>query len=158
MGDDPDRDAILKRRSRFIALALSGLTSAAGCDGRTAPGVCLEAPAIEQTGDEGEGTTPLPCLTPVTEPGPCLEAPIVDEPAPGPCLEAPLIEEPDEEPGAEGDLDPSAQPEPRPRPTPCLTPRRVVEPEGETRTEGARETRPQVCLSVLPDPDDEAER
>jgi hypothetical protein len=40
MGDegDPDRDAILKRRRRFIALALGAIATQAACD----PAPCLE--------------------------------------------------------------------------------------------------------------------
>lgn len=37
MSDDEDRAAILRRRQRFIFLALSGLTGAAGCEEPTPP-------------------------------------------------------------------------------------------------------------------------
>lgn len=39
--DDPDREAILARRRKFIAVALAGLTSAAGCGDDAAPEACL---------------------------------------------------------------------------------------------------------------------
>lgn len=41
MGDDPDRDAILRRRRQLIALALTGLTTA-GCEGKPAPRTTVE--------------------------------------------------------------------------------------------------------------------
>jgi len=66
--DDPDRDAILARRRRLVALALSGLTSAAttvGCDEQAPPRVCLSAPVRQEqlqpcltdTEDEPPGAT-----------------------------------------------------------------------------------------------------
>jgi len=85
-GDD-DRDAILARRRRFVALALSGLTTAgtvgvAGCyeshelDGRVPPRSCLSM--LRDAGhDAGE---PMPCLSAprdagwdAGEPMPCLD-------------------------------------------------------------------------------------
>lgn len=96
-GDDRDEDrrAILARRSRFIALALSGLTSAAGAG-------CYQA---HGRGDEAEvdAGAPVPCLGAVPEdsgvplpcvvldggPAPCLGAPIEDA-GPTPCLEPPI--------------------------------------------------------------------
>jgi hypothetical protein len=108
---DPDRDAILKRRNRFVALALSGLSSAtaAGCyESHTPPGLvpdagivdaghttppepCLGAPLPEDGGE------PMPCLRVATdagEPMPCLDVIIEDggpdgAVTPGPCLSAP---------------------------------------------------------------------
>lgn len=59
--DDADRDAILKRRRRFVAIALAGMTTgsaAAGCDALFSP--CLEAP---------------PAM-PAPPPEPCLEPPV----------------------------------------------------------------------------------
>ncbi|MEQ8457413.1 MAG: hypothetical protein RLO52_11225 [Sandaracinaceae bacterium] len=118
-GEDEDRKAILARRSKLIALALGGLTTATGCyeshgvgvapttprDAEaprdTGPGPCLGAPLM----DAG----PTPCLEPPAPdagPEPCLSAPIdaAPEPAdagttdgmvvPGPCLSAPMDPEP----------------------------------------------------------------
>lgn len=92
MPDDPDRDAILARRKRLVALALSGLIGPlAGCD-EVRPGPCLEAPYVE--GDQPPGTTP----TPDPYPGPCLEAPYEPpEPLPQVCLSE-AIEPPNEPP------------------------------------------------------------
>ena len=61
--DDPDREAILARRKKLIAVALAGLTSAAGCgdDGGIGPQPCLEmAPVPEQTAGPDQTT-----LTPI---------------------------------------------------------------------------------------------
>lgn len=76
--DDNDRDAILMRRRRFVALALAGLTAptVAACD----PEPCLNV-------------TPVPCL----EPTPCLSPPM-------PCL-SPIIEEPDAQSAGAGEQD-----------------------------------------------------
>lgn len=41
MGDDPDRDAILRRRRQLIALALTGLTTT-GCEGKPPPRPTVE--------------------------------------------------------------------------------------------------------------------
>lgn len=69
-GDDTARAAILARRQRFIALALSGLASACG-DGKTSPQPCLDvAPQTESSSVTGptEGDTTAstgdqqPCL------------------------------------------------------------------------------------------------
>ena len=118
--DDEDRDAILKRRQRLVAIALSGLASAStGCyeshttalpptardagvdSGTVTPGPCLGAPLPEDAGfDSG-----------VVMPGPCLSAPADDagaDAAPTPCLDI----EP-EDAGAEDAGDAG--------PTPCLT-------------------------------------
>jgi hypothetical protein len=79
VASDPDRDAILKRRSRLIALALSGLTTAA-CNGEPEPPPqpCLEPMPIEERVEP----TPQPCLEPpIREPrGPEVPA------DPQPCL------------------------------------------------------------------------
>lgn len=71
--DDLDRAAILARRQRFIALALSGLS--ASCGNTSGPQVCLSiAPGDSSTTDAGSGsgsgsesssgstTMPMPCL------------------------------------------------------------------------------------------------
>ena len=67
--DDLDRAAILARRQRFIALALSGLS--ASCGKTSGPQVCLSiGPGDSSTTDAGSGsesgsgstTMPMPCL------------------------------------------------------------------------------------------------
>lgn len=96
MPDDPDRDAILARRKRLVALALSGLIGPlAGCD-EVRPGPCLQPPYVE--GDQPPGPTPTP--TPDPYPGPCLEAPYdpPEPPAPQVCLSRIAPEEPPNEP------------------------------------------------------------
>jgi hypothetical protein len=129
---DPDRRAILSRRQRLIAIALSGLgTTAGGCDA-VSPAPCLEAMPIERP------------LEPPTG-GPML--PETDElpahPPPMPCLEPTPRDAVDEgEPAddrQEETAPEQAQPHPclsrpRPPPMPCLTPRRV-------------EPQPMPCLS-----------
>ena len=74
-GDDPDRAAILKRRNRFIALALTGMATV-GCGGGSEdaePMPCLEQVQPDTSGDEttlddGEEDPP-----PDADPMPCLE-------------------------------------------------------------------------------------
>ncbi len=78
MGDDADdREAILARRQRFIALALGGLAVACGDDGGTSPMPCLDvAPQTETstvTGPTESGSSTdttsgqIPCLGAVPE-------------------------------------------------------------------------------------------
>lgn len=61
MADDPDRDAILARRKRFIAIALSGLTSACGDDGTGdsgGPTPCLDVAVQTEAGGDASVTDP----------------------------------------------------------------------------------------------------
>ena len=101
MGDDPDRDAILRRRRQLIALALTGLTTA-GCEGKTAP-----RPTVEQA------TTTT------------TEAPM--EPIPDGVEAPPAPAVPEEEADVEAPLDPAeirhAEERKRrlQRPQPCLS-------------------------------------
>lgn len=154
-GDDPDRAAILARRQRFIALALSGLATTAACekpkedpaapkadkgtpqgkgDDGAPPQACLKVAPPEP---EGEGSTgrPMPCLD-VAPPEPepddvppqaCLKiAAPPPEPTPHPCLS---IKPPPPEPKPQPCLKvrrPDPEPEP-PKPQPCL---RVADPKG----------------------------
>lgn len=80
---DVDRHAILARRQRFIALALSSLAATCGDDGATSstsPMPCLDvAPQTESASATTDGATategvtstttglPMPCLGAVTE-------------------------------------------------------------------------------------------
>jgi hypothetical protein len=135
---DLDRDAILRRRNTFIAMALSGLTSVSvACD------------------DGIPGVTPEPCLSQApADPQPCLSAPPaelipIETPAEKPPDEIPPADPPPEEElvdqtdEAEG-MDMTG-PRPRPclrvRPRPCLSIRPPRPP-------------PTVCLSVELVPDD----
>lgn len=106
--DDLDRAAILARRRRFVALAISGLATA-GCEGPK-PHACLNVitPAPEVGGEpepEPENSEPESSMT----------GPIVENPG------APLQTE-DAEPDSKG----QASPEPQPQvclkvaPKPCL--------------------------------------
>lgn len=77
--EDPDRDAILRRRSRFIAVALSSaLAGSAGI--ATTACACLGAPVR----DAGTDAAPRPCLSdagridPDAGPQPCLSPPLPD--------------------------------------------------------------------------------
>lgn len=96
MGDDEDRDAILKRRSKFIAVTLASMTSLTACGSdEPEPQACLNVvvPPPE--------TEPQPCLSPVTpmeqiEPQPCLDIAIEDDPPP-PGPEDELEEDPPED-------------------------------------------------------------
>ena len=79
MGDegreDPDRAAILARRQRFIALAISGMSASCGGDD-SKPQPCLDvAPMTESSSDDG-ATGPLTVGTDSSTSGmpmPCLD-------------------------------------------------------------------------------------
>lgn len=139
-GDDPDRAAILARRQRFIALALSGLATAA-CD---KPNDEPSAPKVDKTVQEGKddgGTRPHPCLS--------IVAPEAGEGGstgkPMPCLEV-AVPEPDDESEDDGAAPPQpclkiAAPEPKPKPHPCLS---IRPPDAEPKP------KPMPCLKVAP--------
>jgi hypothetical protein len=152
-GDDPDRAAILARRQRFIALALSGLASATACEKPKADPSTPKDVKATQEGKDDKGAPPQPCLNvqrvePEAEsagkPMPCLDVappepepddgsphaclkiaapPTEPEPKPQPCLK---IAPPEPEPKPQPCLK-VRQPEPEPKPQPCL---RVAKPEG----------------------------
>lgn len=148
-GDDPDRAAILARRQRFIALALSGLATTTACekpkedpaapkDGKAAqegkddegaPHPCLNVTKVEPEGGDSTGK-PMPCLEvmpPEPEPG--------DDGSPQACLKiAAPPTEPEPKPQPCLNVRP---PEPEPKPQPCL---KVMPPEPEPK--------PQPCLRV----------
>jgi hypothetical protein len=123
---DPDRAAILERRKRFIALALSGLSTAACTPGpgQSKPEPCLKGGAPGQVKeDEGEQGDEGPA------PQPCLSVPIRPEPLPDPqpqvCLKMAMPPPADTGGIDTGGIDTGetdtgeAAPEPVPRP--CLS-------------------------------------
>lgn len=157
---DPDRAAILARRQRFIALALTGLATT-GCekpsndskkptgveqsdDGGKAclkvaapnpdvgtPQPCLEVAEPPRDDDGNDDATPQPCLNVVADPPPDDGN---DDAAPRPCLN--IAPPPGEPPGDGGD---------DAAPRPCL---RVAQPP---------DPKPQPCLRVAPPPEPEPE-
>jgi hypothetical protein len=110
---DEDRRAILSRRSRFIALALSGLTSVgtAGC-------------YDDHGRDDRVDAAPVPCLSDsgvprdAGQPVPCLGAPLEDA-GPTPCLEPSFDGGPD--PSDDAGAEPADAGAPDAMPVPCLT-------------------------------------
>lgn len=117
--DEHDRNAIMTRRRRFIAIALAGMSTTA-CDG-VMPTACLEPPVVEES-------AATPCLQKQVEMSP---------------VEEPLEESPQDHAEAEGDAveaesselveEPAGPGEPRkprrgqmmvaqPPPTVCLSP------------------------------------
>ena len=129
MPEDEDRRAILSRRNRLVAIALSGLASAStGCyeshvegalppgrdsgvlsDSGTPPTPCLGAPLDDAGFDSG--TTPMPCLgvdfdagSDGAIPTACLS--MAGDAGPTPCLDIDLRD---------------AGPEAGVVPTPCLS-------------------------------------
>jgi hypothetical protein len=85
--DDLDRAAILARRQRFIAIALSSL--AVACTSRAGkPQACLSPPMPQtEDGSQGEPETP-PSEDPPSEDPPAEDPPAEDPPEapPQPCL------------------------------------------------------------------------
>jgi hypothetical protein len=123
---DPDRAAILARRQRFIALALSGLSTAACTPGSekstnpkgdtkgevAPPNACLKVAAPRE--DEGDDSA---------APHPCLSMPLQPDPQPQVCLKmaAPPPAETGDETGDESETGPAPQPcLSKPVPRPCL--------------------------------------
>jgi hypothetical protein len=99
--DDPDRAAILARRQRFLAIALSGLASGIAC----APQVCLK---VATTRDPNQPPSNPPAESPSTPPEPIpddVTPPVEPSPEPTPPTYTP--------------------PPPRAEPRPCL---KVVKP------------------------------
>ncbi len=121
---DPDRAAILERRKRFIALALTGLSTAA-CDrggpNPPKPDACLKTMPRQEKADDDGGPPPQPCLSmpqpqpqpePEVPPQPCLKM-VAPEPDPQPQVCLKMAAPPDDE----GEADAG---EPAPAPRPCL--------------------------------------
>ncbi len=93
--DEEDREAILARRNRLIAIALAtaGLASTPACGGaEPQPEPCLSQAVPGDEEPQPEVQTP-----PTEEPPPtaCLSQEQPDEPPPQPCLSPPM--EPDDE-------------------------------------------------------------
>lgn len=133
--DDPDRAAILARRQRFIALALSGL--ATGCTAPPRPEPCLNVAQPH----EPEEPTKQPEAQPETkfDPGPCLKVALPSDPP----LEPPPPETTPPPPEPQPCLK-VRPPEPKTEPTPCLSVARPRDPA--PTTEPKPEPRP--CLKV----------
>lgn len=133
---DPDRAAILARRKRFIAIALSGLTSGVGC---AQP--CL---SIAQPNEGGEQPSDPQNVPPGT-PAPSDTAP------PEACLK---VARPPDQPGQPtqtdpaNPTDPTAQPGTTARPEACL---KVAMPPEKEPDPSLAEPRP--CLKVAPPKD-----
>jgi hypothetical protein len=96
---DPDRAAILARRRRFIALAISGLATG-GC--KHTPEPCLSIPIPNDDAGEGEGEGEG-----VPEGQPSASEPFVEDP--GTPVE-----------GGTGETGGSSEAPPQPNPQPCL--------------------------------------
>lgn len=131
---DPDRAAILARRQRFIALALSGLATAA-CD-KPASGPAKPADS-SQPGDHAD---PQPCLK-VAAPDP-PQADGSTTAVPQPCLEVSIEPQGGSSGGGDssGGKDDGAGDDATPQP--CLN---VVAPPTDPKP-----TPPQPCLKVRP--------
>lgn len=89
-GDDPDREAILRRRQRFVAAALTGLASlSTGCP---QPQPCLNVAQPERPNPEPSASeTPQVCLrvaapdpTPADESAPAAEESPAEQEPPAP--------------------------------------------------------------------------
>ncbi len=139
---DPDRAAILARRQRFIALALSGLTTAACDKPTTKPDACLKV----KVSDPKEPAT-------TGEPRACLDvAPPRGSSGSGDASTS----------GADGNVPPDDTAEPTPclevAPHPCLSPTPcldVAPPSPCLRVAPSaclKVARPHPCLSRKPPP------
>jgi hypothetical protein len=122
--EDPDRAAILARRKRFVALALTGLATGAGCK-RNEPQPCLSIAAPDEG---GPGTTGPGEDTGTTDAG---NEPFVEEPGVPVSDEGELAEGGDEtdtggpsQPPPEPCLKVAPPPKPKPKPKPCLKKRK----------------------------------
>lgn len=130
--DDPDRAAILARRNRVIAIAMSGFTLAGACGESEEPA----RPSVEQTQEQTQIVEPAP-PEPPHEPPP--QEPV--EPPPQPCLEVAVPDEPE----------PDDTEQQLPVPRPCLSVRRIDPPPPEDETvPPSLEPVPQVCLTPMP--------
>lgn len=108
---DPDRAAILDRRKRFIALALSGLSTACtpGTPVRGKPQPCLKGEFRQHDEDDGDdGAAPQPCLSMPIQPDP------PPDPPPQVCLKI-------AQPPADTGEDDGGAAAPEPLPQPCLS-------------------------------------
>jgi hypothetical protein len=142
---DPDRAAILARRRRFIAIALSGLTTAACDEPASKPDACLKVKVSDPK--EPKGTPPQPCLN--------VEVVTSDDGA----ADDGKGDTGGADGGKAGDESTSAAPTPclEVMPTPCLSPPRphpclMVAPPRPCLDVPAP-PRPTACLKVAPPPD-----
>jgi hypothetical protein len=127
--DATDRAAILARRQRFIALALSGLAVACGDDGNgttTSPMPCLDvAPQTEsatmtgvtQTGTDSMSSTSVSTSGSTGTPMPCLD--VAPPTSSGPSDESTTSTGTDTDDGT----DDGASSDSTGRPQPCLAPK-----------------------------------
>ncbi|MBL9100669.1 MAG: hypothetical protein JNL82_06915 [Myxococcales bacterium] len=157
---DPDRAAILARRKRFIAIALSGLASGIGC---AQP--CLSVSRPNEGGEQpvdphaepphpgGGGAPPDACLKvaapppnepearPEPRPEACLKVATppsgANEPEPTPCLK--VAPPPEKQPEPTPCLKVVPPPEKKPEPTPCL---KVRQPQNDPQVP------PEACLKI----------
>ncbi|MEM9187718.1 MAG: hypothetical protein AAGF12_00980 [Myxococcota bacterium] len=72
--EDADREAILRRRNKFLAVALASVAGSAACGDSTptpclSPMVCLEAPPIEVEPDPNQEGLDLPDPNGPVDPG-----------------------------------------------------------------------------------------
>jgi hypothetical protein len=140
--EDPDRAAILARRRRFVAIALSGLAAGTGCTPKPEP--CLSVAPLDDPSSGGKPEAPpepMPCLKvappepdPVpeqapVEPEPCLKVKPPDEPKPEPrpCLKVRAPDRPPEPQPCLSVARPDPPPDTKPKPAPCL---KVARPGG----------------------------
>ncbi len=148
---DPDRAAILARRQRFIALALTGLATTAcdkpnedpqtpkdgkavqqghGDDAEPHPCLKVAAPPEPDGGSTGDSGKPMPCLEVAPPPDDPPPPPHGDDAPPQPCLNVVPPPEPEDEPKPQPCLrvrPPQPKDDPPAKPRPCL---KVAKPRG----------------------------
>lgn len=94
VGDEEDREAILARRRKFIAVAFASVSTLSGCgDQQPEPQPCLSVEVDPDQDDRVDEAEPLVCLE-------YAEPPV--EPEPQPCLSPMPDPEPEPEPETEG--------------------------------------------------------
>lgn len=127
VGEDPDRAAILARRKRFVALALTGLATGAGCK-RNEPQPCLSIAAPDEGGPGTTGANEAETDETETGTSDAGSQPFVEEPG-VPISDEGEIPEGESETGGPAKPPPepclSVAPRPnKPKPKPCLKKRR----------------------------------
>ena len=124
MGDEEDRDAILARRNRLIALALAGLGSTIGGCEEAVPAPCLSEAVVERVEAEPEAEAES---AERARPG--------GEPMPLPCLEPQIVETEETEPAARRRRRVRRVPPREATPMPCLS-EEIIEPSPPERPGG----------------------